>query len=247
MSDNGKNKVEREIVLRMTDVCTYYGAIRALNKINIEIRKGEMVCLLGGNASGKSTTLKTILGYAPPREGTIEFLGTRTEKMQTKEIVGLGVSLVPENRRLFGRMSVLENLKMGAFLRNDDEIEADMEHLFTLFPRVKERLHQTAGTLSGGEQQMVAMSRALMARPKLLLMDEPSMGLAPIFVQTVFDIIQTISNEGTTIFMVEQNANMALSIADKGYVLQTGEIVLSGSAEALRTNPQMKKAYLGDV
>lgn len=154
---------------------------------------------------------------------------------------------MPENRRLFGRMSVLENLKMGAFLRNDDEIEADMEHLFTLFPRVKERLHQTAGTLSGGEQQMVAMSRALMARPKLLLMDEPSMGLAPIFVQTVFDIIQTISNEGTTIFMVEQNANMALSIADKGYVLQTGEIVLSGSAEALRTNPQMKKAYLGDV
>jgi branched-chain amino acid transport system ATP-binding protein len=175
-------------------------------------------------------------------------MGTRTDQLSTKEIVSLGVSLVPENRRLFGRMTVMENLKMGAYLRNDAEaIEEDLENIFQLFPRVKERLKQLAGTLSGGEQQMVAMSRALMARPKLLLMDEPSMGLAPIFVQIVFDIIQTISDQGVTIFMVEQNANMALSIADRGYVLQTGEVVLSGSAESLRNNPQMRKAYLGET
>ena len=231
----------------MQHVDAFYGAIQALHDINLEIGEGEIVCLLGGNASGKTTTLKTIIAHLPPRKGTIEFFGKRTEKLNTKEVVMMGASLVPENRRLFGRMSVEENLNMGAYLRDDKAaIAQDMERIFALFPRVKERRTQLAGTLSGGEQQMVAMGRALMARPKLLLMDEPSMGLSPIFVQTVFDIIQTINDQGTTIFMVEQNANMALSIADRGYVLQTGRLVLEGSAESLRNDPQMRKAYLGE-
>ena len=234
-------------ILKMQHVDAFYGAIQALHDINLEIGEGEIVCLLGGNASGKTTTLKTIIAHLPPRNGTIEFFGKRTEKLNTKEVVMMGASLVPENRRLFGRMSVEENLNMGAYLRDDKAaIAQDMERIFALFPRVKERRTQLAGTLSGGEQQMVAMGRALMARPKLLLMDEPSMGLSPIFVQTVFDIIQTINDQGTTIFMVEQNANMALSIADRGYVLQTGRLVLEGSAESLRNDPQMRKAYLGE-
>ena len=234
-------------ILKMQHVDAFYGAIQALHDINLEIGEGEIVCLLGGNASGKTTTLKTIIAHLPPRKGTIEFFGKRTEKLNTKEVVMMGASLVPENRRLFGRMSVEENLNMGAYLRDDKAaIAQDMERIFALFPRVKERRTQLAGTLSGGEQQMVAMGRALMARPKLLLMDEPSMGLSPIFVQTVFDIIQTINDQGTTIFMVEQNANMALSIADRGYVLQTGRLVLEGSAESLRNDPQMRKAYLGE-
>jgi branched-chain amino acid transport system ATP-binding protein len=241
-------KSNGEPVLRLVDVDTFYGPIHVLHKVNIEIHRGEMVCLLGGNASGKSTTLKTILGMVKPAAGFIEFDGQRIDGLTITDVVARGVSLVPENRRIFARMTVRENLEMGAFMRTDKaEIEADMERLFTLFPRLKERLYQLGGTMSGGEQQMLAMARALMARPKLLLMDEPSMGLAPLFVKQVFDIIQEISRQGTTIFMVEQNANMALSIADRGYVLQTGEIVLADSAQSLRNNEMMRKAYLGET
>ena len=235
-------------VLELRDVSTHYGLIAVLRKVNVEIRPGEIVCLLGGNASGKSTTLKTILGMVTPSEGEVIFDGKPIGGMSTTEIVGRGVTMVPENRRLFTRMTVKENLELGSYLRTDkDKIREDMDRVMELFPRIRERLAQKAGTLSGGEQQMVAMSRALMADPKLLLMDEPSMGLAPVLVDQVFDIIQDINKLGTTIFMVEQNANMALSIADRGYVLQTGEIVLADSAAALLKNPQMREAYLGEL
>ena len=235
-------------VLELRDVSTHYGLIAVLRKVNVEIRPGEIVCLLGGNASGKSTTLKTILGMVTPSEGEVIFDGKPIGGMSTTEIVGRGVTMVPENRRLFTRMTVKENLELGSYLRTDkDKIREDMDRVMELFPRVRERLAQKAGTLSGGEQQMVAMSRALMADPKLLLMDEPSMGLAPVLVDQVFDIIQDINKLGTTIFMVEQNANMALSIADRGYVLQTGEIVLADTAAALLENPQMREAYLGEL
>jgi branched-chain amino acid transport system ATP-binding protein len=235
-------------VLTLNNVNTYYGLIHALRDINIEINEGEIVCLLGGNASGKSTTLKTILGMVSPAKGTIIFDGQPIQDKTTREIVGRGISMVPENRRLFQRMTVHENLKMGAYLREDKENwEADIERIFELFPRCRERFNQQAGTLSGGEQQMVAMGRALMARPRVLLMDEPSMGLAPLLVEQTFKIIQEINEQGTTIFVVEQNANMALSIADRGYVLQTGKIVLADSAENLRMNPMMRQAYLGEV
>lgn len=235
-------------ILKLDQVNTFYGPIHALRDINIEIYPGEMACLLGGNASGKSTTLKTILGMVKPAGGTIEFKGIRIDGLSTTQIVAEGISLVPENRRIFARMTVRENLEMGAYMRDDQAgIEEDMERLFVLFPRLKERLKQLGGTLSGGEQQMLAMARALMARPKLLLMDEPSMGLAPLFVLQVFEIIQEISRQGTTIFMVEQNANIALSIADRGYVLQTGEIVLADTAENLRHNQMMRQAYLGEA
>jgi branched-chain amino acid transport system ATP-binding protein len=214
----------------------------------VEIRPGEIVCLLGGNASGKSTTLKTILGMVTPSQGEVILDGKPIGGLSTTEIVGRGVTMVPENRRLFTRMTVKENLELGSYLRTDkDKVREDMERVLELFPRVRERLAQKAGTLSGGEQQMVAMSRALMADPKVLLMDEPSMGLAPVLVDQVFDIIQDINKLGTTIFMVEQNANMALSIADRGYVLQTGEIVLADTAAALLKNPQMREAYLGEL
>ena len=235
-------------VLELRDVSTHYGLIAVLRKVNVEIRPGEIVCLLGGNASGKSTTLKTILGMVTPSEGEVIFDGKPIGGMSTTEIVGRGVTMVPENRRLFTRMTVKENLELGSYLRTDkDKIREDMDRVMELFPRIRERLAQKAGTLSGGEQQMVAMSRALMADPKLLLMDEPSMGLAPVLVDQVFDIIQDINKLGTTIFMVEQNANMALSIADRGYVLQTGEIVLADTAAALLENPQMREAYLGEL
>ncbi|HET8739082.1 MAG TPA: ABC transporter ATP-binding protein, partial [Acidimicrobiia bacterium] len=215
--------------------------------VSLEIYPGEMVCLLGGNASGKTTTLKTILGIVEPTRGEVLLDGQVVNGWTTAERVKAGVSMVPENRRLFKRMTVRENLEIGAYLREDKEnFEADMEHIFELFPRVKERLNQKAGTLSGGEQQMVAMGRALMAKPKVLLMDEPSMGLAPVLVAQNFEIIDQINKAGTTVFMVEQNANMALSIADRGYVLQTGQVVLSDTAEALLKNPQMRKAYLGE-
>jgi branched-chain amino acid transport system ATP-binding protein len=235
-------------VLELRNVSTHYGLIAVLRNVNVEIRPGEIVCLLGGNASGKSTTLKTILGMVTPSEGEVVFEGEPIGGRSTTEIVGRGITMVPENRRLFSRMTVRENLELGSYLRTDkDKVRQDLDRVMELFPRVRERLSQKAGTLSGGEQQMVAMSRALMADPKVLLMDEPSMGLAPVLVDQVFQIIQDINKLGTTIFVVEQNANMALSIADRGYVLQTGQIVLADTAAALLKNPQMREAYLGEL
>jgi branched-chain amino acid transport system ATP-binding protein len=237
------------VVLEFRKVNAHYGPVHVLKDVDIEIRRGEIVCLLGGNASGKTTTLKTILGMLEPSSGEVLLDGEVISGLGTTEIVSRGVSMVPENRRLFKRMTVKENLEIGAYLRDDDDADlaSDMERIFDLFPRVKERLDQKAGTLSGGEQQMVAVGRALMARPKVLLMDEPSMGLAPVLVAQNFEIIETINEAGTTVFVVEQNANMALSIADRGYVLQTGRIVLDDTAEALMANPQMREAYLGDI
>jgi branched-chain amino acid transport system ATP-binding protein len=242
MSENGKP------VLEFRGVNTHYGPVHVLKDVDIEINAGEIVCLLGGNASGKTTTLKTILGMVTPTSGDIVLDGRVVSGAPTSRIVSAGVSMVPENRRLFKRMSVKENLEIGAYLRDpSDDLEADYERIFELFPRVKERLDQKAGTLSGGEQQMVAVGRALMAQPKVLLMDEPSMGLAPVLVQQNFDIIQMINEAGTTVFVVEQNAKMALSIADRGYVLMTGRIVLADTAEGLLANPEMRTAYLGEV
>ena len=247
MSADGK-PVDGKPVLELRNVSTHYGLIAVLREVNVEIRPGEIVCLLGGNASGKSTTLKTILGMVAPSEGEVLFQGEPIGGRSTTEIVGRGITMVPENRRLFSRMTVRENLELGSYLRTDkDKVREDLDRVLELFPRVKERLAQKAGTLSGGEQQMVAMSRALMADPKVLLMDEPSMGLAPVLVEQVFEIIQDINKLGTTIFVVEQNANMALSIADRGYVLQTGQIVLADTAKALLENPQMREAYLGEL
>ncbi len=238
----------RTPVLEFRGVDTHYGAAHILKDVDIEIFDGEMVCLLGGNASGKTTTLKTILGMVEPSKGDVYLDGQRVNGWTTAERVKAGVSMVPENRRLFKRMTVKENLEIGAYLREDEEnFAGDLDRIFEMFPRVKERLSQKAGTLSGGEQQMVAVGRALMARPKILLMDEPSMGLAPVLVAQNFEIIEQINEAGTTVFMVEQNANMALSIADRGYVLQTGEIVLSDSAQGLLENPQMREAYLGET
>jgi branched-chain amino acid transport system ATP-binding protein len=235
-------------VLELRNVSTHYGLIAVLRDVNVEIRAGEIVCLLGGNASGKSTTLKTILGMVTPSQGEVVYRGESIGGLSTTEIVGRGVTMVPENRRLFTRMTVRENLELGSYLRTDKaKVKEDMDRVMELFPRLRERLAQKAGTLSGGEQQMVAMSRALMADPKVLLMDEPSMGLAPVLVDQVFQIIQDINKLGTTIFVVEQNANMALSIADRGYVLQTGQIVLADTAAALLKNPQMREAYLGEL
>jgi branched-chain amino acid transport system ATP-binding protein len=242
MSENG-----REAVLELRDVDTHYGTIQMLNNVNIKIYPGEIVCLLGGNASGKTTTLKTILGMVVPTTGDVFLGGEKVSGLPTTEIVGKGISMVPENRRLFKRMTVRENLEIGAFQRSDKKgIQEDLERVFELFPRVKERLNQRAGTLSGGEQQMVAVGRALMAQPKVLLMDEPSMGLAPVLVVHSFEIIQQINEQGTTVFVVEQNANMALSIADRGYVIQTGRVVLNDTAENLRNNEMMRTAYLGE-
>ena len=239
---------ERTPVLEFRQVNTHYGPAHILKDIDIEVYAGEIVCLLGGNASGKTTTLKTVLGMVIPSSGDVLLDGEIVSDWSTSKRVERGVSMVPENRRLFKRMTVKENLEIGGFLRKDKEnLEGDMERIFELFPRIKERLGQKAGTLSGGEQQMVAVGRALMARPKVLLMDEPSMGLAPILVAQNFEIIQQINEAGTTVFVVEQNANMALSIADRGYVLQTGQIVLADTAKGLLANPQMRQAYLGEV
>jgi len=235
-------------LLEFQDVNTHYGELHVLKGVNYRVGVGEIVCLLGGNASGKSTTMKTILGIVRPTTGIVTYAGEAINTLPTAERVKRGIAPVPEARRLFPRMTVLENLEMGAFTREDAaEIEADKQRVFELFPRIKERLPQLAGTLSGGEQQMVAMGRALMARPKLLCMDEPSMGLAPALVEQVFEIIQAINKQGTSIFVVEQNANMALSIADYGYVLQTGEVVLHGSARSLRDNELVQQAYLGEM
>jgi branched-chain amino acid transport system ATP-binding protein len=235
-------------LLEFKDVNTYYGELHVLRGVDCRVGEGEIVCLLGGNASGKSTTMKTILGIVVPKSGAVTYAGACINYLPTAERVKRGIAPVPEARRLFPRMTVLENLEMGAFTRNDAvEIEVDKERVFGLFPRIKERLKQQAGTLSGGEQQMVAIGRALMARPRLLCMDEPSMGLSPAFVEQVFEIVQAINRQGTSIFMVEQNANMALSIASYGYVLQTGEVVLHGSAQSLRDNEMVQQAYLGQM
>ena len=236
------------MLLEFKDVDTYYGDLHVLKQVNYEIGQGEIVCLLGGNACGKSTTMKTIMGVVRPVRGTVIFDGKPIEKLPTAERVKRGIAPVLEARRLFARMTVFENLEMGAYLRaRGPEFDQDLERVYALFPRVKERRNQIAGTLSGGEQQMVAMGRALMARPRLLCMDEPSMGLSPLFVEQVFDVIQEINRQGTTIFMVEQNANMALQIAHRAYVLQTGQVVLSGAAAELRVNPLIREAYLGEM
>ena len=238
---------EASPLLEFRKVNTHYGAVHILKDVDLSIYSGELVCLLGGNASGKTTTLKTLLGMVIPTSGEVLLNGEVVNGKPTSFRVENGVTMVPENRRLFKRLSVRENLELGAYLRNDrDGIEADMEQVFGLFPRVKERIGQKAGTLSGGEQQMVAIGRALMSRPTVLLMDEPSMGLAPALVQQNFELIQQINDDGMTVFMVEQNANMALSIADRGWVLQSGAVVLDDTAEALLANPEMRAAYLGD-
>jgi branched-chain amino acid transport system ATP-binding protein len=235
-------------LLELRDVNTHYGAVHILKDVNLAIYPGELVCLLGGNASGKTTTLKALLGMVTPTSGEVVLDGEVVNHRPTSYRVANGVTMVPENRRLFKRLSVKENLMLGAYLRKDKEgIESDLEYVYELFPRVKERLNQKSGTLSGGEQQMVAIGRALMSRPKVLLMDEPSMGLAPALVQQNFELIQQINDEGMSIFMVEQNANMALSIADRGWVLQTGIVVLNDTAEALLANPEMRAAYLGEA
>jgi branched-chain amino acid transport system ATP-binding protein len=238
VSDNGAP------LLELSSVDTFYGPIHILQAVGLQVGPGELVCLLGGNASGKSTTLKTILGLVRPRNGTVRFAGENVTNRPTNYRIRKGMAIVPENRRLFAPMTVLENLKMGAYLRSGGDAE-DFERVYQLFPRVYERREQLAGTLSGGEQQMVAMGRALMSRPKLLLMDEPSMGLAPILVEKSFEIIRQVNEAGVAVLVVEQNANVSLSIADRGYVLSTGRVVLEGKAADLIENDDLRKAYLG--
>jgi branched-chain amino acid transport system ATP-binding protein len=235
------------IVLELEGVHTYYGAIHALKGISLEVREGEIVTMLGANGAGKSTTLRSVNGLNHPRRGTIRFQGEDITSKPAHEIVGRGISQSPEGRRLFPRMTVLENLEMGAFQRTErGTIGADLDRVFTLFPRLAERRTQKAGTLSGGEQQMVAIGRALMAHPKLLMLDEPSMGLAPIFVERIFETVVEINKQGTPILLVEQNALMALDVANRGYVLETGRIALADSAAALKQNEQVRKTYLGE-
>jgi branched-chain amino acid transport system ATP-binding protein len=233
-------------MLNVENVHTYYGNIHALKGISLNIEKGEIVTLIGGNGAGKTTTLRTICGLLKPREGAVHLNDEDLLKYKAHEIVYKGISMVPEGRGVFARLTVTENLEMGAYSRNDSQkIQKDMDRVFSLFPRLRERRTQVAGTLSGGEQQMLATGRALMSNPSLLLMDEPSMGLAPVLVELIFDTIQQINKEGTTILLVEQNALMALGIAHRGYVLQTGQIILSDTAENLKQNPTVQKAYLG--
>jgi branched-chain amino acid transport system ATP-binding protein len=233
-------------MLELKSVRTYYGNIEALKEISLTVSEGEIITLIGANGAGKSTTLMSISGIVPPRFGEIRFLDKPIHHLNPDEIVALGISQVPEGRRIFPQLTVLENLDMGAFLRKDRAgIKKDMDHIFALFPILAERQHQGGGTLSGGEQQMLAISRALMARPRLLLMDEPSLGLAPLIVRVIFDIIKKINEEGTTIFLVEQNAHMALKVAHRGYVMENGRITLEGNAQNLLVNEEVKKAYLG--
>lgn len=238
--------MENKTILELKNVNAYYGKIQVLYNINMTIKQGELICLLGGNASGKSTTLKTILGIVRPKDGSVILNGENINKKPTNYIIRNGVSIVPENRRIFPRMTVLENLEIGAMHRKDKaQVKLDIESMFELFPRLKQRINKPGMVLSGGEQQMLAMARALLSKPSVLLMDEPSMGLSPALVDQQFEIIEDINKKGTTILMVEQNANMALSIADRGYVLQTGEIVLADHAQNLLNDPSMQKAYLG--
>jgi branched-chain amino acid transport system ATP-binding protein len=231
-------------LLKLDAVDTYYGQIHILQAVSIEVGAGELVCLLGGNASGKSTTLKTVLGIVRPRRGTVSIAGEDVTRRSTSERVKRGIAIVPENRRIFAPMTVLENLEMGAYLRGGADKE-DFDRVYELFPRLHERRRQLGGTLSGGEQQMLAVGRALMSRPRLLLMDEPSMGLAPILVEQSFEVIRQVHESGVAMLIVEQNANMALSVADRGYVLQTGRIVLADKASELLANEGLRKAYLG--
>ncbi len=233
-------------MLTLDALDVYYGEIHALRRVALEVRGGEIVTLLGNNGAGKSTTLKTISGLLVPRQGSIVFDGQPLAGVAAHEIVARGIAHVPEGRRIFNRLTVRENLTMGAYLRTDANVDADLERAFALFPRLKERVGQIAGTLSGGEQQMLAIARALMARPRLLLLDEPSMGLAPVLVEQIFATIDSINRQGTTILLVEQNAAMALSIAHRGYVLETGTVVLSGTAGQLAENAEVRRAYLGE-
>lgn len=235
-------------MLELKDVHTYYGNIHALKGISLTVGDGEIVTLIGSNGAGKSTTLRTIQGLNKPRTGTVILDGVELQKLPAHEISAMGVAQSPEGRMIFPRMTVMENLEMGAYVRKDlTSFNDDLEHVFTLFPRLKERVSQKGGTLSGGEQQMLAMGRALMAKPKILLLDEPSMGLAPLLVELIFDIIKKLNEEGTTILLVEQNALMALSIAHRGYVIQTGEIILTDNADKLKENEMVRKSYLGIV
>ncbi len=235
-------------ILELRDVHTFYGTIHALKGISIDVREGEIVTLIGANGAGKSTTLRSINGLNQARRGTIHFQGREITNAPPHKIVKMGIAQSPEGRRLFPRMSVYENLEMGAFQRSgsDKDLKSDLDRVYTLFPRLAERKSQMAGTLSGGEQQMVAIGRALMARPKLLMLDEPSMGLAPIFVERIFDIVREINQQGTPILLVEQNAMMALDVAQRGYVLETGRVALADDAKALRQNEQVRKTYLGE-
>jgi branched-chain amino acid transport system ATP-binding protein len=234
-------------VLELSDIHTSYGNIRALKGISLNVERGEIVTLIGSNGAGKTTTLKTIIGTLGPQRGEVRFEGKRISGLSTNKVVRMGISHSPEGRRIFPRMTVLENLELGAFAREDkQEVPADIGRIFELFPRLKERQHQKGGTLSGGEQQMLAMGRALMARPKLLLLDEPSMGLSPIMVATIFDTISNIRQQGTTILLVEQNARMALRIANRGYVIQSGNITLHDSADGLLRSDLVRKSYLGE-
>jgi branched-chain amino acid transport system ATP-binding protein len=236
--------VTTEPLLRLADVNTFYGPIHILQDVSLDVGHGELVCLLGGNASGKSTTLKTILGLVAPSSGTVTFDGRDVTGESTSRRIAAGMAVVPENRRVFAPMTVLENLEMGAYLRSDD-LGVDFARVYDLFPLLHDRRQQLAGTLSGGEQQMLAMGRALMSRPKLILMDEPSMGLAPVLVERSFTIIQQVNESGVAMLVVEQNANQALSIASRGFVLQTGRVVLSGSATELAADEELRRAYLG--
>jgi branched-chain amino acid transport system ATP-binding protein len=234
-------------MLRLEGVEAWYGSIQALKGISIEVHEGEIVSLIGSNGAGKTTTMKTIHGLMRPKAGSMEIMGRDSTKLKTEELVRMGMAQSPEGRRVFPRMSVLENLEMGAFQRTDtSEIAADIERIYEMFPRLRERKEQKAGLMSGGEQQMLAMGRALMARPKLLLLDEPSMGLAPLVIQQIFDIIVDINSTGTTVLLVEQNANVALSISHRAYVLETGAVVLTGTGQELLASDEVRKAYLGE-
>jgi branched-chain amino acid transport system ATP-binding protein len=234
-------------VLRLTDVHTYYGNIHALQGVSIDVRQGEIVTLIGANGAGKTTTLKTISGLLHPRTGRVDFESRDITRTPAHELVRDGIGHAPEGRRIFSRLTVLENLQMGAYTRSSQDAASELQHVYQLFPRLRERVSQRGGSLSGGEQQMLAIGRALMARPRVLLLDEPSLGLAPILVQQIFSIIQEINTQGTTILLVEQNALQALHIAHRGYVLQTGRVALSGSSEELQQNEMVRKAYLGEI